>query len=291
MRIRSVLILLSFISAASMTACLPAGRLTVGAAATLLEAVAQSTNQQSDLKTVHEGTPAYLMLMDGMIETWPNNERLLLAAAQAYSSFSAAFVEDRDQEYARELTAKARRYALRSLELRGFTRPLQATYDNFKEGLEKLGLRDVPYLFWAAACWGSWIRLNLDSMEALSELPRVELMMKRVLDLDEGFYYGGPHLFMGIVHASRPKIAGGDLVKARNHFLRALELGRGNFLMASVYYAQYYARPANDRDLFVATLQKTLDTPADALPELTLLNTVARKRAADLLSRQDEYFE
>jgi hypothetical protein len=128
-------------------------------------------------------------------------------------------------------------------------------------------------------------------MEALAELPRVELMMQRVLELDEGFNYGSPHLFMGIWFASRPKVAGGDLRKSQEHFLKAIELGEGKFLMAYVYYANYYARQALDKDLFISTLQKVLKTPADILPDLTLLNTVAKKQAKELMSRVEEYFE
>ncbi len=128
-------------------------------------------------------------------------------------------------------------------------------------------------------------------MEAVSELPRVEWMMRRTLELDEGFYYGGPHLFMGIWFASRPKIAGGDLTKAQEHFLRALELGRGKFLMAQVFYAKYYARNKVDKELFVTTLQKVLEAPLDASPELVLPNAVAKKEAKELLNRVEEYFE
>jgi TPR repeat protein len=116
-------------------------------------------------------------------------------------------------------------------------------------------------------------------------------MMKRALELDEGFYYGGPHLFMGIWFASRPKIAGGDLKKAQEHFLKALKLGQGNFLMAYVYYANYYARKMMDKDLFISTLQKVLETPADTSPDLVLVNTVAKKQAKELLSHMEEYFE
>ena len=151
------------------------------------------------------------------------------------------------------------------------------------------GKRDVPYLFWAATSWGGWVKLNLDSMEALAELPKVELIMKKVLELDEGFYYGGPHLFMGMWFASRPRMAGGDLKKAQQHFRTALEIGQGKFLMTYVYYANYYARRALDRGLFISTLRTVLDTPADISPQLTLLNAVAKKRAADLLGRQEEY--
>lgn len=275
----------------SLAACLPSKKLTVGATATLLEGVATSSSKQSDLRLIREGMPAYLMLMDGMIEAWPDNEQLLIAATQGYSSFASIFTEDQDKEYAELLLGKGRQYALRSLELRGLKEPLARPLDDFKESLKGLGKKDVPYLFWSATCWANWINLNLDSMEALAELPWVESMMQRVLELEEGFYYGGPHLFMGVWFGSRPKIAGGDLKRAQTHFLKAVELGKGTFLMAYVYYAEYYARRVLDKDLFVSTLETVLRTPADTLPELTLLNTVAKKKAKELLSRTEEYFE
>jgi hypothetical protein len=274
-----------------LSACLPNKKLTVGAAATLLDGVAKSSSQQSDLRILREGMPAYLMLIDGMIQAVPNNEQLLLAGAQSYSSFASLFVEDQDIGYANLLYERGKQYALKSLELRGFKDPLQRPFDDFKEGLNRLGKKEVPTLFWTATCWANWIRLNLDSIEAVSELPRVEAMMKRTLELDEGFYYGGPHLFMGIWFASRPKIAGGDLKKAQEHFLKAMDLGRGKFLMAYVYYANHYARNKMDKDLFTATLQKVLEIPADTSPDLVLLNTVAKRQAKELLSRVEEYFD
>lgn len=291
MKIVRLPILVSLICLILLTGCLPNKKLTVAATATLLEGVAKSAFQQSDLKLVREGIPAYLMLMDGMIETVPDNAQLLLKASQTYSSFASAFMEESDPDYAKLLYGRAKHYSLRALEVRGFKAPAESPFDDFKESVKRCGGKDVPYLFWAAASWGNWIKLNLDSMEAMAELPRVELMMKKVLDLDEGFYYGGPHIFMGIWFASWPKDAGGDLKKAQKHFQRALEMGQGKFLMTSVYYADYYARRVPDKDLFVSTLQKVLDAPADISPEITLLNTVARKRAAELLSHKDEIFE
>ena len=61
--------------------------------------------------------------------------------------------------------------------------------------------------------------------------------------------------------------------------------------MAYIYYASYYARKSADKELFIATLQKVLETPADTLPELVLVNTVAKKQAKELLSHAEEYFE
>jgi hypothetical protein len=60
--------------------------------------------------------------------------------------------------------------------------------------------------------------------------------------------------------------------------------------MTQIYYADQYARKAFDKDLFVATLENVLDTPADSVPELTLLNTIAHKRAKEMLAQVNEYF-
>ena len=274
-----------------LSACLPSKKLTVGATATLLEEIGRASNKQTDLRIIREGMPAYLLLIDGMVEAVPENEQLLISAAQAYSSFASLFVEDQDKEYAKLLFGKGKHYALRALERRGFKDPIQRPFDGFKEGLNLLGKKDIPYLFWSATCWANWISLNLDSMEAMAELPRVELMMKRVLEIDEGFYFGGPHLFMGIWFASRPKGFGGDFKKSQAHFLKALELGQGKFLMAYVYYANYYARQILDKDLFISTLETVLKAPIDVSPELTLVNTVAKKKAQQLMNRIEEYFE
>ena len=265
--------------------------MTVGATAMLLEEVAKSSYKQSDLRILREGMPAYLMLIDGLIQAWPDNDQLLIAGAQSYSTFASVFVEDQDKEYANLLYERGKQYALRSLEIRGLKNPLQSPFDDFKEGLQRLGKKDISTIFWTATCWANWIRFNLDSMEAMSELPRVEWMMKRALELDEGFYYGGPHLFMGIWYASRPKMAGGDLKKAQEHFLKAINLGQGKFLMSYVYYANYYARNIMDKELFISTLQKVLGTSVETTPDLILLNTVAKRQAKELLTRVGEYFE
>lgn len=275
----------------SQPACLYSKKVRVGTAALLVEDVAKAAYKQSDLRIIREGMPAYLMLMDGMIEAWPDNEQLLLAAAQAYSSFASVLGGDQDKEYIKLLAGKTKDYALRSLVQRGFKDPIKSPFDDFTKDVQAAGKKDVPYIFWSAACWANWIILNLDSVEAMAELPRVELLIRRAQELDEGFYYGGPDLFLGVWLASRPAVAGGDLQKARQYFLRALDLGKGKFLMAYVYYADNYARRALDKDLFVSTLNKVLETPADISPDLTLVNTIAKTKAKELLSHVDEYFE
>ena len=281
---------LFFLLIALLTACATNKTMTVAATASLLEDVAKASSKQSDLMLIRQGMPSYLMLIDGMVEALPDNKRLLISAAQLYASYASAFIQDTDKEYATTLYARAKDYALRALEQNGFKNPATRPFDDFESRLYVLGKKDVPYIFWAASCWGSWISLNQGSIEAMAELPRVELLMKRVLELDEAFYYGGAHIFMGVLDASKPRVAGGDLNRARDHFLKAIELGDGKFLMARIYYADYYAKKALDGELFISILEKVRKIPADIPPELTLLNTVAHIKAKEMLNQVDEYF-
>jgi len=271
-------------------ACATSKTMTVAATASLLEDIAKSAYRQSDLRLIREGMPAYLMLIDGMVEAVPDNKRLLINAAQAYASFASAFIQDEDQDYARVLYARAKEYGLRALQKIGMLDPDSKPFEAFEADMDRLSKKDVPYIFWAASCWGNWISLSQGSIKALAELPRVEILMKKVLELDEEFYYGGAHIFMGILNGSKPRMAGGNPDLAREHFLKAIELGRGEFLMAYIFYADYYAKKVFDKDIYISSLETALNTPANINPDLTLINTVAHTKAKLMLGEADDYF-
>jgi len=124
----------------------------------------------------------------------------------------------------------------------------------------------------------------------MADLPRVVLLMERVIALEETHDYGGAHLFMGIYKSAVPPVYGGKPEEARWHFERAIEIGRGDFLMAYVYYADHYARKMLKRDLFIDLLTKVIESPVDRIPELALINTIARTRAEEMLNHGEDYF-
>ena len=128
-------------------ACVTNKTITIGATASLLEDISKSAYKQSDLRLIREGMPSYLMLIDGMVEAIPDNERLLITAAQGYASFAAAFIQDEDKEYARVLYGRAKNYALRALEQIGFKNPQTRPFDDFEKALDAGSKRDIPYIF------------------------------------------------------------------------------------------------------------------------------------------------
>lgn len=281
------MIILAF---AFVTGCLSSRQIVAEKAPALFREVALSANRQSDVTLVRQGIPSYLMLIDGMIQSNPDNKDLLLAGAQAYAAYASVLEED-EQERAAHLNEKAKKYAQQALESTPpFQDALGKSIDVFQKRLEQTGKRDVPTLFWVANIWGGWIASSTEGAEAMADLPWVEALIERVLQIDPGYYYGGAHLFKAILSSARPEQFGGNLKRAEEHFQKAREYGRGIFLMTDVYYAQYYARQTLNRDLFVNTLKRVLESPAGVEPDLTLANTLAQRRAKKLLAQVDEFF-
>jgi hypothetical protein len=284
------IIIASVILALSLTGCFSSQQLIMDKATGLFKEISLSANRQSDVDLVRQGLPPFLLTIDGLIQSSPENQDLLLAGAQAYMSY-ASLLDEKDSLRSAQLIHKAKGYALRALELNPLFKGTQEmSLDQFQQKVKETDRNQVVLLFSVGSIWGTWIAQGPDPVEGMADLSKVEVLMDRVLDLEPGYYYGSPHLFKGILLTARPVQFGGDLQKADWHFQQALRFAKGKFLMTSVYYAQYYARQKLDRDLFVRTLEQVLSTPADIEPDLTLINTLALQKAKGLLSQVDDFF-
>lgn len=247
---------------------------------------------QPDVRMVEDALPAYLLLMDGLLVSAPDDPALLRTAARSYSSYASAFVPEEESDRLALLYGQAREYSLRLLDQ---TQPkiaaaLRGPSREFDAVLPRIGRDDVPDVFLAGTCLAGWITANNDSPSAIAEQPKLVALMERVLELDEGHFYGGPHLFFGIYYGVKPQAFGGKPEQSLAHFKRALELSGEQFLMTSVLYAQYYARQVFDRELYESLLNQVLEAPVENWPESRLMNEVARVKARTLLELAEDYF-
>lgn len=245
---------------------------------------------QQDVDLVREGAPAFLLMLDAMAESHPDNAVLLLAAADAQMAYATGFVDKSQKERSQIMYGKAKAYGLRVLSRnKRFAKALNGSQEAFVASLQSFRKKDAGALFTTASAWVMWIIANSDSPAALGEMSRVMAMMDRVEELDPGIREGGVDLFYGIYYTVLPLGGGRDLVKARAHFMRSIETAGPGYLLPRVTFAEFYARYAFDRELFETTLNEVLAAEPD-IPEFTLMNAVARKRAAGLLEQVDDLF-
>lgn len=259
------------------------------AASSLAVSVQSAILGSDDPQTVRAAVPAYLVLIDGFVNDDPNNADLLLAAAQLNSAYAGVFVDD--PQRAKRMADKALGYAQRGVCARAakFCAVRALPFDAFEAWSQKLGERDVSTAYALASTWAGWLQANSDDWNAIGELSKVKLLMSRIAEIDPGYDHGGPELYLGVFETLLPPSMGGKPELGRAHFEKAIELSDGQQLLTKVYYAERYARLVFDRQLHDRLLHEVLDAKVD-VPELRLINSVARLRAAELLDSADDYF-
>lgn len=260
---------------------------------------------ESDLTVVESTLEGNIGTLESLAKL--GNEGLIVKTARAYSSY-AGFFEDKmeeaeiagDMETAAEMRTQAidyyRRaegYAFKVLAKSSitFNSPRDVEIPVFKTSLRRIKKKQVEPLFWAAYAVGRGISLQKDDPMQVIDLVRVELMMRRVLELDETFYYGGAHLFYTVYYGDRSVSIGGDPEKAKEHIERVDEINDGKFLMSKYYLARYYAYPKQDAELYRQALQEVLDAPSDIYPGEEAATALAKSRAKRWLDQIDMLFD
>lgn len=244
---------------------------------------------EDDPGTVRDGVPAYLLLIDGMIQGDPENAGALLAGAKLYGAYAGGFVSDPAR--AQRLADRAYDYAHRALCLRekNLCAALDKPYDAYVAQLARTDRGDVPVVYGFAAAWAGKIQVNSGDWNAIADLPKLQATLEHCASLDPHYDHGGAYLYLGVINSLRPASLGGKPEQGKAYFEKALELSGGKNQMVRVLYAQFYARLVFNRDLHDKLLNEVLAADPHA-PGLTLINTLAKEKARALLESGKDYF-
>ncbi|MFH1156658.1 MAG: TRAP transporter TatT component family protein [Pseudomonadota bacterium] len=251
--------------------------------------LSRAIRDNNDLETVRQGSPAYLIMIDALVGSDPSNPGLLTTAALLNGTYADVFVKDKDR--ALLLTDKALGFALKACcaERSAFCGIDRIKETELKTVLASARKKDVPVLYALGSVWASWINVRSGQLDALSQVPRIQAIMETVVALDEMYMDGGAHLFLGTIATLLPPMLGGRPEDARTHFEKAIAISGGRNLMAKVLFARRYARMVYDRELHDRLLGEVLEAAADE-PGYTLVNTLAKIQARELLDGSADYF-
>jgi len=218
-----------------------------------------------------------------------------LTAARTYTQYAYAVVqqdadeaEDENLALALYLQDRARGFYRRGRDhgLRGLGLSAEALRREPRRVLARAQPADVALLYWTGASWGALIALSKEDPEALADVPAVEALIDRALELDEAFERGAIHTFLISYEMVRQGAAGDPAERARKHFARAMELSRGTDAAPMLALAEAVCVPAQRRAEFDALIDQALRVRGgDRLATL-----VMQRRARWLRSRADRLF-
>jgi predicted anti-sigma-YlaC factor YlaD len=264
---------------------------------TVADSLSEGTSSfatDDDPQLIKDALPFGLKTLEGLLAQLPTHRPLLRSVAAGFTSYSAAFIqpeiralEDVDLDIAREQKVRARRmflrardYGLRALEV-GYPNIRQSLMADPKAALAKTKKTDVPDLYWIAAAWGSAISLGKDQMDLVADVPIVDALIHRALELDEPWDSGSLTEFM-IAFETRGDAQGGSLDRARTYFDRTLELAQGKRISPLVSLAENVSITVQNRAEFETLLDEAIAFDCDKYPETRLVNLLAQKHARQL---------
>ncbi|MCU7810754.1 MAG: TRAP transporter TatT component family protein [Candidatus Thiodiazotropha sp. (ex Notomyrtea botanica)] len=242
---------------------------------------------QTDPEIVRSGAPAYLLLLDSLIEGDPEEQGLLFAGAKLYGAYAGGLVTDPERK--KGLTTKALDYAGRGLcpETPELCQSLHQPYETFSHILRETDEDEIEGIYLYATSWAGWIQAHSDDWNAIADLPKAKEMLYWLVEQDPAYDNGRAQLYLGVIDSQVPPSLGGKPEIGRSHFESAIAYSNGRDLMAKVEYARHYARLVFNQSLHDRLLNEVVQ--ADPVsPGLTLSNTMAQQQATQLL--QDDYF-
>ncbi len=284
---RRILMVLSII----VMAFVPTGCASIAASAgaKMADNLSAAILDQDDPELVREGMPAFMLLLDSMVRSSPDDPATLGAAAQLYAVYGIAFVDD--PERARTLTTQAREYGERALcAQHDEACDLESlVFDDYAMAIGRLKSRDADALYSYSVGYLAYIRAHSADFTALLGLPKVELALVHLLQIGAGDHAGSANMYLGILNTLRPATLGGKPEVGRQYFEAALALSGGHDLSVKVEYARGYARLVYERELHDRLLNEVL--AAQVKQEgFTLVNHLAQQQATELLASADDYF-
>ncbi len=284
-------------------------KLAVSTQADVMEQAYPVIEAKTDYHFARMSAPANLAQIEGMLAIDPDNQTLLLLATKGFTSYAYGFVEDEMEEAeangdlehadearerARQMYLKAKRFGVHLLELMapGLSDSMQRDPDKLKQFLESEVTDNsaAAALFWTGSAWGSAINISRDDPTLIADLPMPNTLVGRAVQLDEGYFNAGGHMFLGLVNSSRGAAVGGDPQRGKQHFERALALTQRKSLVIQFNYAQTYAIQTQDKALFVSLLNEVLAAETAEDSPVALANAIAKRRAKRLLSQVDNLF-
>lgn len=271
-----------------------------GAMADALSGSGGTYGSDDDPELVGQAVPFALKTMEGVLVEEPEHVGLLTALTSGFVQYGYAWVQqdadalaDSDVDRSLALNNRARKLYLRA---RGYgMRGLEARHEGFielyktdpKAAVAMTDQDDIPLLYWTAAAWGLAIGASKTDTAMIAQLPEINPLADRALELDEAWNKGTLHEFFMSFELAQPA---GSTEKVRKHFARAVELSAGTRAGPYVTLAEKVSVKEQNAKEFHELLDKALAIDLEKSPEDRLANVLAQRRAARLKKASGDLF-
>lgn len=251
----------------------------------------QVARAESDLELARAAMPGGLLQLQAFALAYPDHPEFRDLHAETLCQYAVAFVFDdwedaklggRDPE-AEQVGVRLARLLERCIDVNLARLPAswRTTPEGWATRAPTLTRGQVAPALWIALAAG--VRLAIDPLHHLGELPAIEAVLARCTELAPGFHDADGELMLATLAAARAQVFGGAQDGAEL-FARARTLTGEGALMTEVMFARGTAVARKDRALFDATLGRVLAADTARWPDRRLSNELAQRKARRYLA-------
>ena len=263
------------------------GKATADASTEEIQAWIASAEEAWAQRADKAGLSSALEQWERVLSADANNVQILTSLARGYYFLAEGHTADVDEKLG--LHDKGAKYGERALYTDA---KFKAALDEGTDLTEAVSILSGDYIgamYWTAANLGRY-GVTKGIMANLFLLPKVKAYNSRVMELQEDYFYAGPHRFFGAFYAKAPGFAGGDMDKSVEHFNKAIELAP-DYFGTRVLYAEFYAAKKGDKALFDEQLSYVQAASQDVIPDLQPEQAIEQSKAKKLLGESSKLFK
>ncbi len=227
---------------------------------------------------IRDGLPAYIIMIESLLNRTPENPELLEAAARLYSLYGGYFVDE--QTRAENLTTRALDYALIAADRRipGMGLARSSSYQDFKRLVNNTVRDDIDTLFFIGSIWLDWVRVRRDELDAVADLPMIQLLMQRIAVFEAGYHGGMATLYLALLASMEDA----DNDQIRGYFALASEQAAGKHLLVDYFFGVWQVENGEMKE-GCARLYDILDNRQTGASVFSLYNDLARTQVPKAL--------
>ena len=266
-------------------------KITVALTSDVLKEGLPAFYQEEDYELARSGLESNLKLLEVFLNADKKNKTLKRLLAQAFGGYTFIFLEtdllkEKNSLKRKRIIERAIKFYVRE---RNYGLSVLSVKDDFKTAMAKnnmtllkqasYNITDKEGLFWTIFNWALLINLNKSSVDTISGLPKLKILVDRMLELDEGFFYGAPLALKATLECALPRMLGGKPAVGIELYKKALKKGKREMLMVQLLYAQYGTPSVQDKKAFLKLYNEIMSTPDDINKDILLINKAVKIKA------------
>ena len=225
--------------------------------------------EEGDFELARRGLESNIKLLEVFYKAEPKNKDIRVLLSQAYAGYSFIFLETdllyaTNKNEADRITARINDFYRRGLKY-GLS-ILEEEDSSFRKAIEKNDfelfascmsrMTEKEALFWTVFNWSLLLNMNRDSVDTVSDLPKLHLLADRMIYLDKSFTSYAPLALKATLECSMPKMLGGKPENGIKLMEEALVGSKRSFLAVQFLYAEYCTPAVQDKKTFLALTEE-----------------------------------